>query len=109
MGVEIHTTPAGPDAIWIALNFRTEGTLKEYVPERSSHVELEVRDGEKSLLSYAALSEKHPGPRQVRVEFMASRAFLDKLILTIVVGQGAMVGGAYELRVKDFMDPTKAP
>lgn len=109
MGVEIHETPAGPDAVWLALDFKTEGALKDYIPEHSSHVELEVRDRDKSLLSYAALAEKHPKPGHVRVEFMANRAFLDKLVLTIVVGQGAMVGGAYELRVKDFIDPTKGP
>ena len=109
MGVEIHATSAGPDAVWLALDFKTDAALKDYVPEHSSHVELEVRDGDKSLLSYAALSEKHPKSGQIHVEFMANRAFLNKLVLTIVVGQGAMVGGAYELHVKDFVDPTKAP
>jgi hypothetical protein len=107
IGVEVRATPAGPDAAWLELEFKTEGKLKDYNPERGSHVELEIRDGEKSLLSYAALQEQHPKSGHVRVRFMASRAYLDKLILTIVVGDGAMMGGAYELRVKEFVDPAK--
>jgi hypothetical protein len=107
MGVEVRATPAGPDAAWLELEFRTEGKLKGYNPERGSHVELEIRDGEKSLLGYAALHERHPKPGQVLVRFMASRAYLEKLILTIVVGDGAMVGGAWELHVKEFVDPAK--
>jgi hypothetical protein len=106
MGLEVRATPAGPDATWLELEFKTEGKLKDYSPERSSsHVELEIRDGDKTLLSYAALQEQHPNPGHVRVRFMANRAYLDKLILTIVVGEGQMPGGAYELRVKEFVDP----
>lgn len=107
MGVEVRATPAGPDAVWLEVEFKTGGKLKEYNPERSSHVELEIRDGEKSLLSYAALQEQHPAPGHVRVRFMANRAYLDKLVVTIVVGSGAMVGGAYELHLKDFVDLAK--
>ena len=107
MGLEVRATPAGPDAAWLELEFKIEGKLKDYNPERFSQVELEIRDGEKSLLSYAALQEQHPAPGRVRVRFMANRAYLDKLVLTIVVGQGLMAGGAYELRMKEFVDLTK--
>jgi hypothetical protein len=106
MGVEVRATPAGPEAAWLELEFKTEGKLKGYSPD-FSHVELEVREGEKSLLSYVALKETHPERGRVRVRLMVSRAYLDKLILTIVVGEGAMVGGAYELRVTEFVDPAK--
>lgn len=109
MGVELRSTPAGPDAVWLALEFKTEGKLKDYNPERSfSRVELEVRDGKKSLLGYAVLQEQHPKPGHVLVRFMASRSYLDKLILTIVIGDGLLPGGAYELRVKDLVDATPA-
>jgi hypothetical protein len=107
IGVEVRATPAGPDAVWLELEFKTEGKLKDYNPERSSHVELEIRDGGKSLLSYAALQEQHPAPGHVCVRFMANRAYLDRIVLTIVVGSGAMVGGAYEVHVKEFVDPAK--
>ena len=109
MGVEVQATPAGPDAVWLELEFKTEGALQQYNPERRSHLELEIRDGEKSLFSYAALLEQHPKPGRVRVRFMANRGFIDKLILTIVVGDGAMAGGAYELHVKEFVNLAKVP
>jgi hypothetical protein len=102
MGVEVRFTPAGPDAVWLELEFKAEGRLKEYNPERSSHVEIEVRDGGKSMVSYAALQEHRPKLGVVRVRFMANRGYLDKLVLTIVVGDGAQAGGAYEILVKDF-------
>ena len=105
MGLKLRATPAGPDAAWVELEFQTEGKLKHYSPERSfSRVELEIREGEKSLLAYAALQEHHPKPGHVRVRFMAHRAFLDKLVLTIVVGDGLLSGGAYDLNVKEFVD-----
>lgn len=107
MGVEVRATPAGPDAVWLELEFKTEGKLQGYNPELSSHVELEILDDAKSLLSYAALQEQHPAPGRVRVRFMVNRTYLDKLILTIVVGDGAMAGGAYELHVKEFVDLAK--
>jgi hypothetical protein len=106
MGVEVRATPAGPDAAWLELEFKAEGKLKDYSPGRS-RVELEIRDGDKSLLSYAALQEQHPEPGRVRVRFMANRTYLDKLILSIIVGGGASVGGAYELHVKEFVDPSE--
>ncbi len=103
MGLEIRATAAGPDAAWLELEFTVGGKLKDYRSE-FSHVELEVREGQKVMLGYLALQEKHPKPGQVRVRFMASRDCIDSLVLTIVVGEGAMVGGAYELRVKEFVD-----
>jgi hypothetical protein len=105
MGVELRATPAGPDAVWLELGFKTEGKLKGYSPERSfSRVELDVRDGKKPLLGYAVLQEQHPKPGHVLVRFMANRAYLDKVILTIVIGDGLLPGGAYELRVKELLD-----
>jgi hypothetical protein len=105
MGAELRTTPAGPEAMWLELEFKTEGKLKAYSPERSfSRVELEVRDGEKSLLGYAILQEQHPKPGHVLVRFSVRRGFLDKVTLTIVIGDGLLQGGAYELRVKDLVD-----
>ena len=108
MGLEIHARPAGPEAAWVELEFKIEGKLKGYDSEHSmSHVELEVREGRKLLLGYAALQEKHPSTGHVKVQFMANRAFIDKLILTIVVGEGTASGGAYELYLRDFVDLAK--
>ena len=104
LGLEVRATAAGPDAAWLELEFVVVGKLKDYRPE-FSHVELEVREGQKPLIGYVALKEQHPKPGHVRVRFLANRACIEKLVLTIVVGEGAMVGGAYELHVKDFVNP----
>ena len=52
----------------------------------------------------AALQLKQPSPGHFTVSFTADRAPLDKITLMVVVGAGAMVGGGYELRVKDFVE-----
>ena len=108
MGVVIRATPAGPAAAWLELEFKTEGRLKDYSPERrASRVELEVRDGDALRVGYVALQEQHPQPGQVRVRFLADRNYLSQIVLTIVVGDGLLPGGAFELRVKDFVDPAR--
>lgn len=103
-GLVLRATPAGPDAKWVRLEFDVTGKLQNYSPERSwCHVELEIREGNTSLLSYAVLQEKRPKPGRVQIQFMANRALLDKLVFVIVIGQGAMPGGAYEVPAKDFL------
>jgi hypothetical protein len=101
LGLELRATAAGPDAAWLELKFRPEGELKGY-----SHVELEIRDGEKLLLSYAALGEKRSSSGSVVVRFMAGRAFLEKITLTVVTGVATAHLGR-ELRMKDFVDLQK--
>jgi hypothetical protein len=106
MGLEVRATADGPDAVWLEMDFTALGKLKDYQPE-FSRVEVEVREGQKPLPGYLALREQHPRLGRVRVRFMADRADLNKLVLTIVVGHGAVAGGAYELRVKEFVDLSK--
>ena len=101
MGLEIRATAAGPDAVWLELEFKTEGRLKDF-----NHVELEIREGEKLLVAYAALSEKRSNSGSVFVRFMANRAYLDKITLTVVTGFPSADFGN-ELRVKDFVDLDK--
>ena len=101
MGLEIRAAAAGPDAVWLELEFKTEGRLKDF-----NHVELEIREGEKLLVAYAALSEKRSNSGSVLVRFMANRAYLDKITLTVVTGFPSADFGN-ELRVKDFVDLDK--
>jgi hypothetical protein len=101
MGIEIRATPAGPDALWLELEFKPVGKLKSF-----SHVELEIREGEKSLISYAALSEKRSESGSVVVRFMAARAFLEKITLTVVTGFPSAYSGD-EIRLKEFVDLEK--
>src|SRR5690349_22647247 len=79
MGLEVRATPAGPEAAWLELEFKPEGKLKAY-----SHVELEINEGEKLLVAYAALSEQKSSSGSIVVRFMANRAYLEKITLTVV-------------------------
>ena len=106
MGIEIRSSKVNEHAVWVELEFKIEGELKNFNPERGSLVELKVAEGEKSLLT-TALRIKQPKPGHVVVDFSADRTQLDMITLTVVVGQGAAAGGAYELRVKDFVEVEK--
>jgi hypothetical protein len=101
MGIEVRLTDSGPKDFWVELEFKPEGKLKDY-----SHVSLEIRDGDKLLVGYAALQEKRTDSGSVVVRFMADRAYLDKITLSVVAGFPTNMTG-HELRVKDFVEPAK--
>jgi len=99
LGMAIRTKANGPNDIWVELEFRPEGKFKDF-----SHVSLEIREGRKLLVGYAALREKRSSPGSVVVNFIANRVFLDKITLTVVVADVPLGGSGYELRVKDFVE-----
>lgn len=102
LGMEIRAQANGPNEVWVELEFKTEGQLKNF-----SRVDLEIREGKKLLMGYAALKEDRSKLERVVVSFMANRAYLDKITLRVVTGvPGDMAG--YELRVKDFVDLEKS-
>ena len=101
MGIEVRATAAGPDAAWLELEFKPDGKLKSY-----SHVELEIREGDKPLVAYAALAETKSQTGAVVVRFMADRAYLEKITLTLVTGFPSNYSG-HELRMKEFVDLEK--
>ena len=98
LGMEIRSKANGPKEVWVELEFKPEGQFKSF-----SHVSLEIREGDKLLLGYAALREKRSSSGGVVVNFMANRAYLDKITLSVVVGLPMDMTG-YELRVKDFVE-----
>lgn len=102
LGMEIRTKASGPNAVWVELEFKPEGKLKDF-----SHVSLEIREGKKLLVGYAALREKRSSSGSVVVSFMAHRAFLDKITLTVVVADVPLGSSGYELRVKDLVELEK--
>lgn len=106
LGIEIQANAKGPDAIWVQLDFKTEGELNYFSAERGSLVELEIKEGEKTLLT-AALQVKQPILGHNVVSFVFDRAQVNEMTLTVVVGHGAMAGGAYILRVNDFIESEK--
>jgi hypothetical protein len=97
-GMVLRSTASGPKAVWVELEFKREGKLKDLL-----HVSLEIREGDELLVGYAALREKRSRSGAVVVSFMANRAYLDKITLTVVVGAPMNMTG-YEVRVRDFVD-----
>ena len=100
MGIEIRATASGPDAAWVELEIKPGNKLKGF-----SHVELEINDGEKSLVAYARMRDERLASGSIVVRFMANRAYLEKVTLCVVEGPGTDVG--YELRLKDFIELEK--
>jgi len=107
LGMEIRAKASGTNAVLLELEFKTEGALKLFSPENNSRVELTIKDGEKLLLGDAALREKRSSSGSVVVSFWSNRAYLDKIVLIVFVS-GQLPGGAYELRMSDFLEPEKS-
>lgn len=97
LGMVIRSKPAGPDAVWVELEFEVRGELKDV-----THVGLEMWSGKKLLLS-ATLRDNRPSPGHVAVSFTAARSDLDKLNLRVLSDQGLGSVG-YQFRVKDVVD-----
>ena len=103
MGIEVRAKPAGPDAVWLELEFKPEGKLQQF-----THVELNMTEGEKSLVVSAGLRETRSSSGSVVVAFTASRAYLEKTTLSVVMRDPREAGDhTYELRMKDFVDLEK--
>ena len=99
MGIEIQAKGNGPQ-VWVELEFKAEGKLKDF-----QHVELEINEGKKLQVAYAALREQRSDSGSITVRFLADRAYLDKITLCVVVGD--FEGTGYEIRVKDFVELEK--
>src|SRR5207249_12238952 len=99
LGLEVRATPAGPNDVRIELEFKTDGQLKGF-----DRVDLRVGEGEKLVV--APLKEDRSNPGRVVVSFSAARDRLDKVHLWVMV-PGTDGGTAYDVRVKDFVEPEK--
>ena len=101
LGMEIRLKPAGPKAVEVELEFPTKGELRNF-----SRVDLQIKDGEKLLVS-ASLKDEPSSQGRVVVSFTADRANLDMITLRVVMQpSGTMTG--YDLRVRDFVEPSQA-
>ena len=101
LGMEVRFTDNGPNEVWVELEFKPEGKLKDF-----RHVSLEIRDGAKLLMGYSPLKEKRPKSGVVVVGFLANRSYLDKVTLSVVTGFPMNMTG-HELRLKEFVGPAK--
>src|SRR5687768_2841568 len=64
LGIEVRAKPAGPDAVGLELEFKPAGKLNEF-----THVELSIREGEKSLVFFGTLRETRSKSGNVVVSF----------------------------------------
>ena len=80
LGLEMRVSAAENDEVQVTLAFRTKGELAEF-----SHVELDIVDGKKRLVS-ATLEAKRPEVQRVIVRFSADRALLAKSTLSVIAG-----------------------
>ena len=101
LGMEIRSKANSTNAVWVELEFKTEGKLKSF-----SHVDLRISEGEKELVT-ATLREDRSRPGRVVVSFTADHAQLDKITLWVYVADMMPGGTIHKLRVKDFVELEK--
>jgi len=101
LGMGIRSKASGTNAVWVELEFKTEGKLKSF-----SRVDLQISEGEKELVT-ATLREDRSRPGRVVVSFTADRAYLEKITLWVYVADMMPGGTIYQLRVKDFVELEK--
>jgi hypothetical protein len=101
LGMEIRLKGNGPNEVWVELEFKAVGELKDF-----DHVSLEIREGDKLMVGYAPLRVAPSTSERVLVGFMANRAFLEKVTLRVVTGHRMDMTG-HDLHVKDFVDLKK--
>lgn len=103
MGIEIRAQAAGPNAVWLELEFKPEDKLKQF-----SHVELKMTEREESLVVSTGLRETRSSSGSVVVSITVSRAYLERTTLSVVLRDPREAGDhTYELKMKDFVDLDK--
>jgi hypothetical protein len=102
LGMEVRILGNGPNEVWVELEFKPAGQLKEF-----DHVSLEISDHGKTLVGYTPLKDTRSASGNVVVRFMAGRDHLEKIALWVVTGPPGNMS-AYTLSVKDFVEPVKS-
>jgi hypothetical protein len=109
MGLEVRSSPAGPDQVRVQLEFKTEGRFKEFSAagqfKGRSGVELLIGEGKNPAVT-APLKEDRSKPGRIVVSFNADPAHLDQINLRVMVPEPDG-GTIYQIRVKDFVQPEK--
>jgi len=100
MGLEVRAVGGDATQVWLELEFKAQGKLMHF-----NHVELEINEGDKMLVSYASLRDRRLQSGRVLVRFLANPGYLDMITLTVVVGDVTEAG--YQIRVRDFVEPKK--
>lgn len=107
MGIKVHSKAAGPERVWVEIEFEKEGQIKGFDPDKFSRVELRVLDGEESkggkILIRAALQMKKLNENSLQVGFYLARNQVPQTKVMIIVGSGLMPGGGFDLDLKEFV------
>jgi hypothetical protein len=98
LGVGIRSDVAGPNEVRVRLEFTVKGGLTNF-----SHVELEIAEGERRLVSARLLADR-PAPGCVAVNFTVDQVNVTRSVLTIVVRHGPRSTVGYRFKVKDFIE-----
>ena len=113
MGVKVEAKGGGPDGVWIGITFDVKGALKHYSPEtRFSRVELRIEgtgqgENKQTPLMTAGLLNNSREPDRVSVSFTAERSQLDKFEVWIIIGGGLFDGGAYVMKMEEYVSMEK--
>src|SRR5262245_12112881 len=105
--MEVRAKAVGPNNVQVVLEFKVEGSLKEYDGRFKERSGVYLRIGERDNLTVStSLREDRSKPGRVVVSFTTNRTQLDKVTLSVgVPGAPGTVGGTYyELPVKDFVE-----
>jgi hypothetical protein len=81
LGVEVRSKMIGTNAVYVWLEFKTKGELKDF-----QHAQLEITAGERSVVSATLLPDR-PSPDSVVVFFSADPATMPTCTVWIVVGR----------------------
>jgi predicted DNA-binding antitoxin AbrB/MazE fold protein len=96
LGMELRVGAAGPESVWVELEFKTEGVFKHF-----NRVDLHPGEGKK-ISVIASLQKKRAKPGHVLGRFSSDRDHLEKISLWVVTGARSDVG--HILRMTDFVD-----
>jgi hypothetical protein len=97
LGLQMRVTPSGLENVRVELEFETKGQLKGY-----RYVVLEMKDGEKTLVS-SVLKEEKTESGHIIVSFEANRAKLGQITVKVVEMTTATRAG-HVMRVKEFVE-----
>jgi hypothetical protein len=109
MGIQITSKAAGPYHVRVEMEFRREGSLKSFDPERYDRVEMRVSAGDDSLpagkrtLMNVPLQLKHPQPGRVSVAFTARRDQVVRISVMIFFRIDLSMS-AFDIDLKDFVN-----
>jgi hypothetical protein len=97
--VEVRALPAGPEDVRVELEFPDDGQFRDF-----RRVDFRMHGEDGKMQAVLELKEERTKEGRVLVSFATSRENLGKIELWVVIGGGARVGGAYQIKPKDFVE-----